>query len=199
MTAGNDEAATYFDYTKTTVVELYRTLWGQVIQQDEYIATHARQKADIALLKEGGRELLEAASVTLFRQKAKLAATERAMKVYDLSINIIAGAILQIGKQAISIRHGANRTDCALEGRSISGWCVRDLIWLGRNQAMHYEDTQPGSTWVKLFTSLNKLHPDVFTIAHPYESRAMAILDLLGWVRYEQYESDMRDLGIRTI
>ena len=123
----------------------------------------------------------------------------RRIKVYDLSINIVAGTILQIGKQAISIRHGASRTDCALEGRPISSSCVRDLIWLGRNQAMHYEDTQPGSSWVKLFNSLNSLHPNAFTLAHPYESCAMAILDLLGWVRYDQYESDMRDLGIQTI
>ncbi|NNB17980.1 hypothetical protein [Pseudomonas fragi] len=196
MTSGNDEAATYFDYTKATVVELHRTLWGQVIQQDEFIATHARQKAEIAFLMEGGKELLAASSITLFRQKAKLAATERAMKVYDLSINIIAGAILQIGKQAISIRYGANRTDCPLEGRLISGWCVRDLIWLGRNQAMHYEETKPGSSWVKLFTSLNETYPDLFPLDVPSESRAMAILTVLGWVRYEQYESDMRELGV---
>lgn len=193
-----DDAAAHYDLTQKTIFDLYGVLLGQVVQKEEYVATCSRQEAEIAFLEGSGTELLEAASQTLVRQKAKLAATDRGVKVCDQSINIVAGTILQIAKQAIAIRHGSERMDCTTEGRLISGSCVRDLIWLGRNQAMHFEDTKPGSSWVKLFNTLNGHNAPMFSLAPPFESRAMAILDLLGWLRYEQYTSDMRDLGIHT-
>jgi len=200
-----EDARTYYTQTKPTLYMVFGALWAQVVQKDDYEATCSRQKADIAFLEGNGSELREAAAETLNRQKAKLAATEGGLKATDLAINILAGTVLQIAKQAISIRHGADLSDCKLTGRPISGSCVRDLIWLGRNQAMHYEDTseikQPGvrkSGWVDLFKTLDTHHQGAFSLAPPFESRAMEIIQLLEWSRFDQYESDMRDLGINT-
>lgn len=190
------DAAAHYDLTQKTIFDLYRILLEQVVQRDEYVTTRSRQEQEIEFLEGSGTELLEAASRTLVRQKAKLASTDRGVKVCDQSINIVAGTILQIAKQAIAIRHGPKRLHCTKEGRLISGTCVRDLIWLGRNQAMHFEDTHPDCSWFKLFNTLNMYYAPLFSLTPPFESRAMAILDLLGWLRYEQYTSDMRDLGI---
>ncbi len=198
-----EDARTYYVQTKQTLYMLFGSLWAQVVQKEEFEATHSRQKADIAFLEDHGDELREAAHETLIRQRAKLLATEGGIKASVLAINILAGTVLQIAKQAISIRHGADISDCALQGRLISGTCVRDLIWIGRNQAMHFEETnetkQPGirkSGWVDLFKILNTHHQGAFSLAPPFQSKAFEILQILGWSRFDQYESDMQDLGV---
>lgn len=198
-----EDARTYYVQTKQTLYMLFGSLWAQVVQKEEFETTHARQKADIAFLEGHGNELREAANETLIRQRAKLIATEGGINASDLAINILAGTVLQIAKQAISIRHGADMSDCKLQGRLISGSCVRDLIWIGRNQAMHFEETnetkQPGvrkSGWVDLFKILDTHRQGTFSLAPPHQSKAFEILQILGWSRFDQYESDMQDLGV---
>lgn len=203
MGVRTEDARTYYIQTKQTLYMLFGSLWAQVVQKEEFEATRARQKADIAFLDGLGNGLREAANETLIRQRAKLLAREGGINASDLAINILAGTVLQIAKQAISIRHGADMSDCKLQGRLISGACVRDLIWLGRNQAMHFEETnetkQPGvrkSGWVDLFKVLDTHHQGMFSLAAPFQSKAFEILQILGWSRFDQYESDMQDLGV---
>lgn len=203
MDVRKEDARTYYVQTKQTLYMLFGSLWAQVVQKEEFKITHARQTADIAFLEDHGDELREAANETLIRQRAKLLATEGGINASALAINILAGTVLQIAKQAISIRHGANISDCMLQGRLISGTCVRDLIWIGRNQAMHFEETsetkQPNirkSGWVNLFKILDKHHQGSFSLTPPFQSKAFEILQILGWSRFDQYESDMQDLGV---
>ncbi|MCD5972321.1 hypothetical protein [Pseudomonas quasicaspiana] len=185
-------ANTYYDLTKSVVINLQQTLCDQFIERDRYAATLSRQQNDIDLLEKGSDELREAAAATLSRQKLKLAATVRAIEVTNNTLNIIAGSFLQVARQAIEMRYGAKVGDCTQLGRLVSGALARDIIWQGRNQAMHYEDVDGG--WSPLFLTLNQHHAGVFTPGNT--SRAMAIIEVLGWLRFGQYEADMMDLGV---
>lgn len=57
------------------------------------------------------------------------------------AIQAICGAILQIAKQGISVAHGG--LSSAPTGRMIGSAAVRDIIWQGRNQSLHYEEGNP--------------------------------------------------------
>lgn len=188
----SDLSSSYVDLISSTTIDLYNTLFSRLSEMEQAQERHARQQAEVSFIEGAGQELRDAALEGLQRQKLKLQSTERALDVYDLSINVVAGAILQIAKQGIAIRHGSR--DACPEGRAILGTCARELIWHGRNQAMHYEDTKPSSTWISLFTSLSEKLPGRFSIEAPFMSRAKDVFDLLGWECYEQYEADMRQL-----
>lgn len=54
------------------------------------------------------------------------------------SINALCGALLQIAKQGISKVHG-NLTNCS-DGRSVGSEKLKNVIWQGRNQSLHYEE-----------------------------------------------------------
>lgn len=96
----------------------------------------------------------------------------------------------------------------SLRGARVSSSCFRDLIWDGRNQSMHYEDTHlepirndrnnvvvKRSSWVESFRMLNVQNPGRFEMAQPFRSLALDVLDALGWTYdYGKFESDMRNL-----
>lgn len=188
------EANTHYDLTKSVVIDLQRMLCEQAIEKERYVTTHSRQQTEIAFL-EGNDELREEAKVTLTRQRLKLSATVRAVQVTDQTMTIVAGTLLQIARQGLVTRYGQKIEDCPIEGRITSGAHIREIIWFGRNQAMHFDDSKPGS-WTSLFKTLDQHHPGKFT-PEPV-SRSMAIIDLLGWMSFEQYEADMENLGFFT-
>lgn len=126
------------------------------------------------------------------RSKWKLSANERSIEIYDIAINIAAGSLLQLARQAISMQH-KGRVKCP-EGRDVADLNVRDLIWYGRNQSMHYEQTLEGDTR-SFFEKLEKDFPVEFPRRAPAASHAKAILDLLGWTTCPSLiEQDMQDL-----
>ncbi len=110
-------------------------------------------------------------------------------------MTVVDGTILRIERQGLVTRYGQKIEECPIEGRTISGAHTREIIWLGRNQAMHFDDSKPG-IWTSLFKILDQHHPGKFT-PEPV-SRSMAIIDLLGWMSFGQYESDMENLGVFT-
>ena len=70
--------------------------------------------------------LRDICSVGLDRVKLKLNGNIRAIETYGILVNIAAGALLQISKQALSIAYG--KRENAPTGASVSSTCVRDLI-----------------------------------------------------------------------
>jgi len=126
------------------------------------------------------------------RSRFKLSANERSIEIYDIAINIAAGSLLQLARQAISMQH-KGRARCP-RGRRVSGFDVRDLIWYGRNQSMHYEQELEKPTG-PFFKKLEKDLPVQFPRRVPAASHAKAILDLLGWTSCPSLiEQDMHDL-----
>jgi hypothetical protein len=112
----------------------------------------------------------------------------------EISVAVLAGALLQIGKQGISAVHG-DTTKCR-NTRTIRGVKLERIVWAGRNQALHYETPSTiNTTTEKVFDKLNAF--DTSTPAlDPKAKRSLAhdIVMLLGWLDYVTYEADMISL-----
>lgn len=104
-----------------------------------------------------------------------------------------AGAVLQNAKQGISIVHGGRHT-CP-EGRLVTpSQSLKNVVWQGRNQAIHWEDGSLNQAVLDCFSALGtENHP---RFADVYGgSRAFDILHLLGWRTWENFRDDLRTLG----
>lgn len=193
-------ATDYFNQVQLMLLSLHSSLLTHQKAKDEIEVARQNNAGTLALFD--GTELDDQESARLDRTRMKLQANERALETYDVLINVAAGAMLQIAKQVMSMKNGPKIKDSP-EGRAIAGTCTRDLIWHGRNQTMHYEDTvivprpnkQGPSTWVDLFQKLNVQYPNRFVMTPPYKSCAIDVLDELGWTySYSTLEQDMRSL-----
>ncbi|MGE7839581.1 hypothetical protein ACQKNX_02200 [Lysinibacillus sp. NPDC093712] len=97
------------------------------------------------------------------------------------SIKALSGALLQIAKQGISIVHG-NLDNCS-SGRIISNEPVKNIIWQGRNQSLHYEEGIYRAPIVNCFNNLGiQLHAI---------NLAKEVIDLLNWTTYDNYQNDL--------
>ncbi|MCF1248643.1 MAG: hypothetical protein ACWA7D_10295 [Pseudomonas asiatica] len=193
------QATDYFNQVQSMLLSLHNSLLTHQIAKDEIEAARQSNAATLAAMV--GAELDDNENARLDRTRMKLQANDRALETYDVLINVAAGALLQIAKQVMSMKYGSKREDVP-KGRALAGTCIRDLIWHGRNQAMHYEDTiispQPGrqsSSWVEIFQDLNARYPNRFVMTSPYKSCAIDVLDELGWTfSYSTLEQDIRSL-----
>jgi hypothetical protein len=107
----------------------------------------------------------------LKRLLAQAGATEHA-------IAIAAGAVLQVGKQALSYRFGAKGNLPAAQARRVGTQAVTEVIWEGRNHAMHWEESKPGSASDLM---LQQLQADGLITIAVGENNAVDILNALGW------------------
>ncbi|WP_141432435.1 hypothetical protein [Bacillus sp. 03113] len=97
------------------------------------------------------------------------------------SIKALSGALLQIAKQGISIVHSSLNT-CP-DGRFIYNEPIKNIIWQGRNQSLHYEEGNFRSPIVRCFQSIG--------ISLINKNLAKEIIDLLEWNTYQKYQDDM--------
>lgn len=63
---------------------------------------------------------------------------EQAAAAHTFSIGSLSGALLQHPKQGISLVH-SGPSSCPA-GRAIGGSTLKDVIWQGRNQAIHWDE-----------------------------------------------------------
>jgi hypothetical protein len=80
-----------------------------------------------------------------------LADTQATLDARTFSRNSIASALLQIAKQGLSTVHGGLTS--VPNGRDINGVDLKDVVWQGRNQAMHWEEGKPHPAVVTCFGS----------------------------------------------
>jgi hypothetical protein len=109
---------------------------------------------------------LEASRVQFSKEIAEIRSL-----VFQLSptYNALAAALLQIAKQGISSKHGG-LSKCP-NGRLIGQTeFLKNVIWQGRNQTMHYEEGQYRRDVNECFTNL---------------------VNDFGWDNYVDYEKDM--------
>jgi hypothetical protein len=100
---------------------------------------------------------------------ARFGATEHAMAV-------LAGTVLQLAKQALSFRFGPKSN--VPSGASVGSQPAGEVIWEGRNHAMHREENR-GSTASEAM--LRRLQADGVASITIGENNSLAILDALGW------------------
>lgn len=100
-------------------------------------------------------------------------------------------SLIQYAKQGISLVHGGlNRCP---PGREISGQPLATVIWMARNQALHWEDGSFSESVTKSFEMLKAADPSF----SDYNIRNMAfdIVSLIGWQDYDAYEADILSLS----
>lgn len=113
----------------------------------------------------------------------------------QVAVQAMCGALLQIVKQGISLVHGS--LAAAPDGRLLNGIPLKDIVWQGRNQAIHFEDGQFSNPVTSLFAQLEQEFGREFALAHHVgQSRAKQIVMLLGWSNYATMKSDMELLGL---
>lgn len=123
----------------------------------------------------------------------QLASIQASIGAHQQAVQAIAGSILQVAKQGMSIVHGG--LNATPEGRKIGSAAIRDIIWQARNQALHFEEGGFRKAVTDLFATLAAEQGSAFSlVAHGNQSRAKQVLDLLGWSSYANYLRDMQVL-----
>lgn len=114
------------------------------------------------------------------------------LEARSASRNSIAAAMLQIAKQGLSAVHGGLAP--VPPGRTIHGVELKQIIWQGRNQAMHWEDGQPHKGVINCFNALKAAADPTFG---DYDTRSLAfdVVSLLGWRDQAAFVADLLTLA----
>ena len=113
---------------------------------------------------------------------ARLGATEESMGVF-------AGAILQVAKQILSYRHGGKSN--MPSSRTIGSQELIEIVWEGRNHAMHWEDPTPNA---RVAAMLAALSADMGMKITPSKNLSWPILAAIGWKNETEMTDEMRTL-----
>ena len=107
------------------------------------------------------------------------------------SIAALSGALLQLAKQCISLRYGKPQN--APDGANISGVLVKNIIFEGRNQSIHYENPKEISESVaKLFADLDAIRKDGNTWdAKSQTNFSFEVVKFLDWRTFENFEAHL--------
>lgn len=110
------------------------------------------------------------------------------------SLSALASALLQIGKQGISVVR-RNPASCP-DGRAICSVPLKWVIWTGRNQALHYEEPRMINDETQHY--LQRMGENggsaLLLNARAGESLALPVVEQLGWLSGTAYRDDMRSL-----
>jgi len=125
--------------------------------------------------------------------RAQIDAISASREARRMSVSAIAGALLQLGKQGISVVHTKSRND-APPGRPVGAQPLREVIWEGRNHSMHWEEGNPHPPVVTCFDQLvQDLDPKLGN--YRIENVAMEVIEALGWYTYDDVRADLLQLA----
>jgi hypothetical protein len=115
---------------------------------------------------------------------ARFGATEQSMAV-------LGGAVLQIAKQALSFRFGAKGNLPSVNTKQIGSQNITEVIWEGRNHALHWEEGEPKRPGK---TMLQRLKADLGVNIRDNQNNSLEIIDVLGWDNADAVVSDLKKL-----
>ncbi|WP_157256634.1 hypothetical protein [Methyloversatilis discipulorum] len=125
---------------------------------------------------------------------SEIARIEARLLDKKFSLSALASALLQIGKQGISVvrRHPASCPD----GRAVCGVPLKWVIWAGRNQALHYEEPRMinDETQDYLHRMGHNSGNAALLNSRAGENLALAVVEQLGWLSFAAYQEDMQSL-----
>jgi hypothetical protein len=124
--------------------------------------------------------------------QAAVESLEASVEAHRFSVDALAAAVIQIAKQGLGLVHGGKP---ASAGRTIgSSQQLSEVIWLARNQALHWEERNFRPAVTDCFTTLAA---EVDPAFGDYQARNMAldIVTTLGWRSFEDFERDLLSLG----
>lgn len=128
----------------------------------------------------------------LYQKKESSLTLEQQIVLHQFAISQLSGSLLQFAKQGISIIHHG-LAGCP-NSRFIGTQPLKEVIWQGRNQSIHWEEGNPRQAVINCFQKLTaEVKPDF----NDYTSRNMAfeIVETLDWKNYETFETDMISLS----
>ena len=117
---------------------------------------------------------------------------EASVEAHRFSVDALAGAVIQVAKQGMALVHGGKP---APVGRLIgSSQQLSEVIWLSRNQALHWEEQGFRQPVADCFTTLAS---EVSQALSEYRTRSMAldIIALFGWREFKDFEDDLLSVG----
>ncbi|MGI8778006.1 MAG: hypothetical protein ACR2LJ_11655 [Acidimicrobiales bacterium] len=161
-------------------------------QRAEALAIDADDVDDVAMATQMQWETYFGPDRERYCRSAELQALARRATAQSFSVAALASALLQYGKQGISIVHGS--LGAAPDGRTFGWQLLKEVIWQGRNQGLHWEDQDFRPPVERCF---EVLPAEVDRKFGDYRSRNMAIdvLGLLEWHDFEAFARDLRSLG----
>ena len=105
------------------------------------------------------------------------------------SMSSLAGAVLQIAKQVLSLRHAGKPELPA--ARDIGSQKIFEVIWEGRNHAMHWDEGKPKQ---KVQNMLDALSKDLGIDIEVGRNNCLSILGALNWRSTEAVVRDLHTL-----
>jgi hypothetical protein len=125
--------------------------------------------------------------------RREVVALQASIGSHQQATQAIAGAILQLAKQGLSLVFGGMVG--APKGRKIGSLHITDIIMQGRNQSLHHEEGAFKQPVVELFRVLELEQGERFSLSkHSGQNRARQVAELLGWTSYAAYAHDMETL-----
>lgn len=118
---------------------------------------------------------------------------QAAIDAKAFSVRALAGAILQVAKQGIVVAH-KGLGQCP-PGKRLGSETLKNVVWEGRNQAMHWDDGRYNPPVIACFANLERDFGPQFSLgSSPASSLAKGVIDLLKWTEFDIYMSDMHSL-----
>jgi hypothetical protein len=129
-----------------------------------------------------------------FQKENEMDCAVMKLQTHEFSIVALSGSVLQYAKQGISLKYGKYGTGCP-QGRIIRGQSLKDIIWQGRNQALHWEEGTFSNSVEQCFQNLANNSDPIF---NDYTKRNMAfdVITLLVWKTFNDFSNDMKRLLI---
>jgi hypothetical protein len=156
---------------------LYRDQWSPNANHH-----YAQYVARMKNLEDKKKEARDDEDERLAKALASIGATVESMST-------LAGAVLQIAKQSLSLRYSGKPT---ISGAiTIGSQSIIEVIWEGRNHAMHWDEGAP-KKMVK--DMLNALEVDFNTTVALGSNNCLSILGALDWKTAKNVESDLKAL-----
>jgi hypothetical protein len=113
----------------------------------------------------------------------------RKLEAHDAARAALAGALLQIVRQGISMVHRGPQ-DCP-KGRMLGTQPLKDVVWQARNQAVHYEEQKLSKEVRDCFNQLALDFPGR-GFDDPFQKNlAFEIAMVLGWTEVVQFQADV--------
>jgi hypothetical protein len=122
----------------------------------------------------------------------QLQALRERLQIRRFSMDALAGALLQIVKQGLSLAHGG--LGGAPAGRSVGRQSLSTVAWQARNQAMHWEE---GKLRLPVIDCFRQLEADFGAEFGKYSSRSLAfpVVRVLDWRDPAAVLTDLASLG----
>jgi len=124
------------------------------------------------------------------QKQQELEARQESFQAHEFSIGTLAGGLLQHAKQGVSLVHGG-LTGCP-NGRLIGTQPLKEVIWQGRNQALHWEEGYAHPPVERCFQALSVI--DAKFADYNKRNLGFDLVDQLGWKTFQAFRDDLLSL-----